>query len=504
MYRKTKNTEIGIRNLKNTCYFNAVMQCLLGCSSLREQLISPPHAQNKHSCFNRKMQLLFTELTKPDTQQPCNPELIFNEICTLIKCDKFKGNSQEDAGEFLCHLIDKIIDENKAAGKLFTADQQNITKCKGCGMESGVEETFTMLTLDLNKSLTDGECIPSNMMHRPNSLQRLLHNYSNWVDLSKGNEYYCTQCGKHQPAKRKTEVLYGPTILAMQLKRFKVTNVKNSRIISKLNTKVTFDENLTLPCTLSSLGMTSQYQLKGVIEHRGESGNNGHYVAYVRDGNQWTELDDDTVIPTTWKAVSQLEAYILIWESIQNESAPNTQITDVKLLENSQSSIGQGNSTQEQQIDNSRLCYKHKHTTITTPTVTRTANFKLKSSTNHNAMMNQCYMDNEAFLSRYNYGGGKKRCNNSDDDYDPEHAKKRSQKRKNRKKNIKRKRGHERKQERIAAVKIANSKTNPKNNPKNNPKRRKGKDRTLQRIHQVQVANSKTNPKNNPKRRKGD
>ena len=363
---KTKNTDIGISNLKNTCYFNAVMQCLLGCSSLREQLISPTHAQYKHSCFNRKMQLLFTELTKPDTQQPYNPELIFHEICTFIKCDKFKANSQEDAGEFLCHLIDKIIDDNKAAGKLFTADQQNVTKCKGCGMESGVEETFTMLTLDLNKSLTDGQFIPGNMMHRPNSLQRLLHNYSDWVQLSKGNEYYCRTCGKHQPAKRKTEVLYGPQILAIQLKRFNVTNENNSTTISKLDTRVSFEENLTLPCTLSSLGMTSQYQLKGVIEHRGKSGNNGHYVAYVRDRNQWTELDDETVIPTTWKAVSQLEAYILIWESVQNESAPNTHTTDVQLHENPQSSIAQAKKTQEEQIDNSRLCYKHKHTTITT------------------------------------------------------------------------------------------------------------------------------------------
>ena len=112
LYWNTKNTGIGIRNLKNTCYFNAVMQCLLGCSSLREQLISPTHAQYNHSCFNRKMQLLFTELTKPDTKQPCNPQLIFHEICTFIKCDKFKANSQEDAGEFLC------IDDNKAAGNL--------------------------------------------------------------------------------------------------------------------------------------------------------------------------------------------------------------------------------------------------------------------------------------------------------------------------------------------------------------------------------------------------
>ena len=117
-------------------------------------------------------------MTKPGRQQPWNPQLIFDDICTLVKCANYKEKSQQDAGEFLCCLIDKLIEQNKTAGKLFTADQENVTKCKGCGMESGVEETFTMLTLDLNNSLTEGQFIPQNMMHRPNSLQRLLHNYS--------------------------------------------------------------------------------------------------------------------------------------------------------------------------------------------------------------------------------------------------------------------------------------------------------------------------------------
>ena len=47
---------------------------------------------------------------------------------------------------------------------------------------------------------------------------------------------------------------------------------------------------------------------------------------------------------------------------------------------------------------------------------------------------NRIYMDNEEFLSRNCYGGGKKKRNDSDLEYDPEDAKKQKVKKRNRKK----------------------------------------------------------------------
>ena len=128
------------------------------------------------------------------------------------KCERYKEKTQQDAGEFLCHLIDKLTEENKAAGDLFTAEQQNVTKCKGCGIDAGFEETFTILTLDIEKNRYEKVIGSSNIMDRGKSLESVLHNYSDWVNLSTGNEYYCKKCGNHQPGKRKTEIVYGPKI----------------------------------------------------------------------------------------------------------------------------------------------------------------------------------------------------------------------------------------------------------------------------------------------------
>ena len=43
-------------------------------------------------------------------------------------------------------------------------------------------------------------------------------------------------------------------------------------------------------------------------------------------------------------------------------------------------------------------------------------------------------MENEAFLSMYSYGGGKRKKNDSDADYDPMNAKKRKERKRIRKK----------------------------------------------------------------------
>ena len=84
----------------------------------------------------------------------------------------------------------------------------------------------------------------------------------------------------------------------------------------------------------------------------------------------------------------------------------------------------------------------------------------------HPAQFKQSYTQNEKFLSRNCYGGGKRKSNDSDLEYDPNDAKKDKQKKRMRKYNRKRPKGIERNLQRIAAVKAANAKTNPKNNPK--------------------------------------
>ena len=160
-----------------------------------------------------------------------------------------------------------------------------------------------------------------NMETRDKSIEGLVNRYTSREKLTKGNETKCSACGKHQVPDRQTQFVYGPNVLVMQLKRFTKKEEHGRTITTKLNTKVHFQEELSLPCQLSSIGVTANYQLKAVIEHRSVSAGNGHYATYALDGNQWFEWNDELGKPVTWETVQKAEAYILFWERKYEEGA---------------------------------------------------------------------------------------------------------------------------------------------------------------------------------------
>jgi len=60
---------------------------------------------------------------------------------------------------------------------------------------------------------------------------------------------------------------------------------------------------------------TGQYELVGMVSHKGRSGDGGHYVGWVRthakDGkdykdDQWLCFDDEDVLPYEWKHITGL------------------------------------------------------------------------------------------------------------------------------------------------------------------------------------------------------
>ena len=436
----------GLRNLKNTCYFNAVMQCLFGCTMLRDLITKPTQTNLEENRFNQKMQVLFSEMTDIAAQEPWVPQSIFKEICTWDNFGNDEHKTQEDAGELLCCLIEKLNEENEPAANLFQADQQCVTECKGCGAQTGVEETFTILTLDIEDRHTQ----------TITSIPKLLDKYSMWENLSTGNEYDCQTCRKFQPANRKTELVYGPKILLMQLNRFTKKEINGLTTTSKLNTRVDFDEELKLPCTLSLLGVTSQYQLTGVIEHRGLTASNGHYVAYVRQGSQWIECDDETATPISWEVVARKQAYILFWEIIEegstNQPLVNRKIESLNKIETQFEDIFMEPKVKMRLESNKKV--NHHIINACPPTGDNAGSFHANPCTIHSSTLHEVsgtsaflnYDEKDETLSRIKisqdvssnggkemealyflsnlYGGGKRKRPNSDSDFSPNEDKK--------------------------------------------------------------------------------
>ena len=60
-----------------------------------------------------------------------------------------------------------------------------------------------------------------------------------------------------------------------------------------------------------NLSFEAQYHLNGIVVHRGQNLAIGHYIAYVRNGNDWVELYDEVATSVTWETVKTQQAYIL-------------------------------------------------------------------------------------------------------------------------------------------------------------------------------------------------
>ncbi|VDN30949.1 unnamed protein product [Gongylonema pulchrum] len=128
----------GLRNLGNTCFFNAIMQCLLQTHALalyidlvgREDTIElmpskvmvdgkqvqVPHVSLPLDSFDGPLNSIFASFLRDfRAGRPVQPNSLFKEICRLAP--RFRGWAQQDSHELLHHLLDGLKTEEMARHK---------------------------------------------------------------------------------------------------------------------------------------------------------------------------------------------------------------------------------------------------------------------------------------------------------------------------------------------------------------------------------------------------
>lgn len=126
--------------------------------------------------------------------------------------------------------------------------------------------------------------------------------------LDKDNEWYCNNCKTHVQAMKRLEIYRVPSILIIQLKRFKVHGYSRD----KISASVEFQKE-GLDISEFVIGEDSGlYDLYAVCNHYGGLGG-GHYTADCYDvgSANWIEFNDSTVSPS--KGISHSSAYILFY-----------------------------------------------------------------------------------------------------------------------------------------------------------------------------------------------
>ncbi|KAF9560109.1 cysteine proteinase [Agrocybe pediades] len=362
----------GLKNLGNTCYMNAPIQCLSATVPFSRFFTEGRwrNAVNYTNPLGSKGQLtgafakLLHEMWGGDLPY-LTPIEFRKNICQLKS--QYNGTEQHDSQEFLSFLIDGIHEDlNRIIAKpnytrtpeeeaelerlpqqiasdrewrawrarndslivdFFQGQFRNRLQCLTCQKTSTTYNVFSILSLPIPHGRSGK--VP---------IERCLDAFFNEEILEKDDAWDCPQCKTKRRASKKLSLARLPPVLMIHLKRFEA----NGRFSDKIDTFVDFPmKNLDLtnymPPPLPPGVDKSQlnggmpmslddpqtqlppyrYELYGVTNHYGNL-TGGHYTAFVASRGGWMYCDDSSVKPVDSKQVVGQKAYVLFYKRVRS------------------------------------------------------------------------------------------------------------------------------------------------------------------------------------------
>ncbi|XP_073224360.1 ubiquitin carboxyl-terminal hydrolase 16 isoform X2 [Cicer arietinum] len=305
-FNKVELQPFGLINCGNSCYANAVLQCLAFTPPLTSYLLQ---GANKKWCFVCEFESLI--LKSKDTKSPLSPMAILSQLQSI---GSHLGNGkEEDAHEFLRHAIDtmqsvclmeagenvsgSLEEDTTLMGQTFGGYLRSKIKCMKCGGKSERQERMMDLTVEIEGEIS--------------TLAEALRRFTSTETLDGENKYHCVRCKSYEKAKKKLTVSEAPNILTVALKRFQ------SGKFGKLNKPIQFPEILDLaPFMSGTSDKTPIYRLYGVVVHLDimNASFSGHYVCYLKNiQNKWFKVDDSVVTAVELERVLTKGAYMLFY-----------------------------------------------------------------------------------------------------------------------------------------------------------------------------------------------
>ncbi|KDQ61450.1 hypothetical protein JAAARDRAFT_30889 [Jaapia argillacea MUCL 33604] len=362
---------LGLKNLGNTCYMNATIQCLNATVPFARfftdgrwksavNMVNP--LGTKGNLTNAFASILH-EMWHGELPY-LSPLLFRRSICN--HASQFGGSDQHDSQEFLSFLLDGLHEDlNRILQKptteptpereaelerlpqqiaseqewkiyrmrndsivvdFFQGQFRNRMECMTCHKTSTTYNTFMYLTLPVptgrNSKVTLNQCLDTFVQEEV---------------MDHSDAWKCPNCKALRKATKRLSISRLPPILLIHLKRFSF----KGPFTDKIETVVDFPQkglDLTnympppLPPGVDKSQLNDghpmspddpraqlppyRYDLYGVTNHFG-SLSSGHYTAFIASRGGWMYCDDSRVTPTDAKEVVGKPAYVLYYKRVK-------------------------------------------------------------------------------------------------------------------------------------------------------------------------------------------
>jgi ubiquitin C-terminal hydrolase len=316
--------EIGLANLGNTCFLNAVLQGLLKCAPLQENFQKYLRPTSKKHRLAPAFQKLLEDVKGAKTGDCLAPRSFLKALWETVQTcedDWFQPRQQADAAECLQYVLEGLHDalyrpvQMMVSGEARTTSETNQMKaldswktffskeyspivehfygqseisleCQTCKTKSFRYEPWLMLKIPIPGGDQQGATVPTmedclNALFTPESIP----------------DYACDTCKTKQPAVKQERISKLPNILILSFKRFTNTGAKiRGRISWNLN-QMSFSHWMAFGrCPFTKTRSHAPFSTFAVIEHQG-SAQSGHYHMYARApmSDSWNNYDDCSI-----------------------------------------------------------------------------------------------------------------------------------------------------------------------------------------------------------------
>ncbi|NXF99896.1 UBP42 hydrolase, partial [Sakesphorus luctuosus] len=313
VWQQRQSAGAGLLNVGNTCFFNAVLQCLTYTPPLANYLLSREHSKACHQrgfCMMCIMETHVNEILHSPVSaiKPLTVLTVFRFIG-----EHFKLGREEDAHDFFCCTVNAMqraclgassnldipSESTTIVHQIFGGFLRSRVICFSCKAISDSYEAFLDIPLDIKAA---------------SSLTAALEDFVTPEQLDGENCFKCSKCEKNVAASKRFTVHCAPKVLTVCLKRFDCfTGGKISKGCTLL--VVEYPEYLDLrPYMSQADGEPLLYSLYGVLVHSGISCHEGHYFCYAKASDGlWYQMDDESVELHCLNTALRQQAYLLFY-----------------------------------------------------------------------------------------------------------------------------------------------------------------------------------------------